>query len=251
MRVQILSDLHLECDPDHGAAFMASVDPGGVDVLVVAGDVHPVLGLSDALRRVCRRYDQAQVVYTPGNHEYYGATPEHVGRVLSEIQRDIPNLHVLDGGTEEVGGVKFAGATLWFRDDLMNSRYRGLIADFRHIYGLEPWVYTENKKAEAFLRRQLASDRPPDVVVTHHLPSWECVVPRYRGQQINRFFVAPVADDLVQEGIRLPPVWVCGHTHAVIDQMQHGCRFVCHPRGYPSERRDNFKGGLMLDVGSR
>ena len=40
MIVQLLSDLHLEMHRDDGRSFLASLDPSGVDLLIVAGDVH-------------------------------------------------------------------------------------------------------------------------------------------------------------------------------------------------------------------
>src|SRR5450631_3269273 len=39
MKLQIMSDLHLEMHADRGAEFIRSLDPTGVDVLVLAGDI--------------------------------------------------------------------------------------------------------------------------------------------------------------------------------------------------------------------
>ena len=41
MRIQPVSDLHLEFDPDHGKRFASSLPVLG-DVLVLAGDVLPI-----------------------------------------------------------------------------------------------------------------------------------------------------------------------------------------------------------------
>ena len=39
MKLQIMSDLHLEMHADRGAEFIRELDPTGVDVLVLAGDI--------------------------------------------------------------------------------------------------------------------------------------------------------------------------------------------------------------------
>ena len=39
MRLQLLSDLHFEFHRDGGRSFVDSLDPGGIDVLVLAGDI--------------------------------------------------------------------------------------------------------------------------------------------------------------------------------------------------------------------
>ena len=72
MRVQLLSDLHLEFHRDGGKAFLKSLDPSGVDVLVLAGDVDVAAGgLLQSLTSICRLYRDSSVVYVAGNHEFY------------------------------------------------------------------------------------------------------------------------------------------------------------------------------------
>ena len=76
MRIQLLSDLHLECQPD----FMPQVAPN-VDVLVLAGDIGSyqtgsrLLDDDFGLTRfspVFNRSRWPRVLFTPGNHEFDG-----------------------------------------------------------------------------------------------------------------------------------------------------------------------------------
>ena len=39
MRLQLLSDLHFEFHRDHGRSFVSSLDPSGVDILVVGSAI--------------------------------------------------------------------------------------------------------------------------------------------------------------------------------------------------------------------
>ena len=82
LNLKILSDLHLEFFDDGGAGFIASLDPVGVDVLVMAGDICSASMLPGTLRALCARFGGAECVYVPGNHEYYASTFEDVRETL-------------------------------------------------------------------------------------------------------------------------------------------------------------------------
>ena len=87
MRIQVMSDLHLELHADGGAALVEALDPTGVDVLVLAGDVAVGDELPAALGRLCRRYPAAEIVYVHGNHEHYGQSPRATERRTREVER--------------------------------------------------------------------------------------------------------------------------------------------------------------------
>ena len=251
-RIQIVSDIHLEFHSAESAKrFVQEMDPSGVDVLVLAGDVANTRTLTKALFDICERYAASTVVFVHGNHELYGGTPGIVETLLRHATAKLPNLRVLDDQITEVGGVVFAGTPLWFRDDPLNVPLEAHLNDFHQISGFKPWVYERNRRAEAFLRDALSVETGPravDVVVTHHLPSDACVSPKYRGDTLNRFFVAPIADELP----RLPQVWLYGHTHDAGDAEHRGCRFVCNPHGYITERRcAGYVPKLVLEVEHR
>ena len=77
MRLQIVSDLHLEFGnpvPDLAA---------GVDVVVLAGDLaeirHPWL-----LAEAVQAWEGAEhILYVPGNHEYYGSDIDEGRQILA------------------------------------------------------------------------------------------------------------------------------------------------------------------------
>lgn len=247
MRVQVLSDLHFEFHRDGGEAFVQSLNPSGVDVLILAGDIALGYDLWHALALFCKRYENAHVLYVLGNHEYYRSSPAEVERALKDVRKRpwaTKNLHILQDDIVDIQGVRFAGSTLWFRDDPMNTHYKHHLNDFNLIRGFQPWVYESNQKSEAFLRESMYSKTPPDVIITHHLPSEQCVDPVYKGSPLNRFFVAPIADTMSY----LPKVWVFGHTHSPMDMTRGGCRFICNPLGYPNEGNTRFRSDFCFDL---
>jgi len=174
MRLQLLSDLHFEFHRDGGRSFVESLDPSGVDVLVLAGDVAVADGIPAALALLCRRFRDASVVYVHGNHEFYRTNRSSVLDLTRQAQAENPNLVWLDSSGTELLGFNFLGAPLWFPRSTVDEGLKHALSDFSVIEDFESWVYEENARAVAFLDQQL---RPGDIVVTHHLPSQRCVAP--------------------------------------------------------------------------
>ncbi len=102
MRLQVLSDLHLEVcgfTPVEAAA----------DVVVLAGDVHQgTRGLEWAAQAFAGR----AIVHIPGNHEYYDGEFAAVRQAMRSRARQLGIVH-LDDAAAVVNGVRFVGATLW------------------------------------------------------------------------------------------------------------------------------------------
>src|SRR3990172_7751326 len=184
MGLKILSDLHLEFHGPHELEFIDSLDKTGVDVVVVAGDLCGAKFLPHAIEALCAQYEE--VVYVTGNHEYYRASAGEIHDLLGSLRATLSNFHWLQNSTVELAGVRFAGTTLWFRDDPDNVAYEEGLNDFFLIRDFKSWVYRENARALEFLeaRAPLA-----DVVVTHHLPSKQSIAPHYQANPLNRFFL--------------------------------------------------------------
>ena len=114
MRLQLLSDLHFGFHGDGGRTFVESLNPAGVDVLVLAGDVAVAEGIPPALALLCERFRDASVVYVHGNHEFYSTNRSSVLDLTRQAQAENPNLVWLDSSGTELLGLNFLGAPLWF-----------------------------------------------------------------------------------------------------------------------------------------
>lgn len=239
LRCRVLSDLHFEFHDDGGRAFVESLDNRNVDVLIVAGDLTTQRDVRHALHMLCARFHK--VVYVPGNHEFYYSSHEAVEAELAAASIELRNLFVLNRETAVIGGQRFVGCSLWFRrnDDADSSGMN----DFRVIRDFESWVYAENARCIDYLERTV---RPGDVVVTHYLPSYRSVAPRYVGSPLNPFFVCDV-EPLIAE--RQPALWVHGHTHDSCDYRIGATRVVCNPFGYKDhEENPRFDAGLTVEI---
>jgi UDP-2,3-diacylglucosamine pyrophosphatase LpxH len=243
MRIQPISDLHLEFDEDHGARFAQSLPVVG-DVLVLAGDILPIrraVHVREMLGWFCHRFPR--VLYVPGNHEYYKTTPALASDLLRTCSQDFENLSVLDAGVAEIGGRRFVGATLWFPLTEDEDIYRRFIADFALIQDFVPWVHQTHAAHLEFLERTV---RPDDVVITHHVPHPRSIAPQFHRDPLNRFFVAEDTTPLLERsGV---PLWIHGHTHTSFDYRVGPTRVVCNARGYPAEQGTSVNPRLVIEV---
>ena len=240
--LRIISDLHLE--------FLRS--PGAVDsfidrlvgenkgnALVLAGDVAGHSGLAYALARFCERFDD--VIYVPGNHEFYGTNFAKLRDTLAKIAA--PGLHILDNGVVEIHGRRFVGSTLWFPDDPLSPYYCSRLNDFHRIEDFAETVYEENRRSVEFLQKHVMKG---DIVITHHLPSGFSVADRFRSSPLNRFFVCEM-DALIVD--REPRLWIHGHSHDSCDYMLGTTRVICNPFGYPAiDENPRFKRDMIIDL---
>lgn len=243
MNVQILSDLHFEFQADAGASFVASLDPTGTDVLVLAGDIAVGDDIGPALDLFAARYPEASIVYVHGNHEYYGTSREHACEVTRAACARHRNVHWLEQSVVVIDGVRVVGATLWFRRAPEVWPMRAWLNDFHKIQGFETWVEQVNAESIAFLEREV---RPGDVVVTHHLPARACVDDKYKDEPFNAFFLCDV--EPVLRATR-PQLWIHGHTHESVDVTVGDTRIVCNPFGYARrELNPRFQDHLRVSV---
>lgn len=232
MKIQLASDLHFECHPiqhyqETGLRFVQQTD---ADVLVLAGDIINLDGrLTKYLLEFCQRYPH--VVYVPGNHEYWGQTIEESEAQLRKLSR-IPNLHILShitGYEVTIEGQRFVGDTLWV-PDTPDARMR-TTNDPQFIPGVIPWLFDRHEQFKHWLVSSQGL-KPTDVLVTHYMPSYACVSPRFRGFTLNAWFVGDIEPIIFNIQ---PKLVLFGHTHDPFDQQLGDVRFVCNPGGYPAE----------------
>lgn len=231
MRIQIMSDLHLEFyAPGAHKKFLDSIQTDA-DVLVLAGDVLN-LRKSDLrwshqrMGEFCSRY--SQVVYIPGNHEFYGASIAQATVELSALERFYQNLTVLRAGeVRVVNDQRFLGSTMWYPP---GDEDTPTISDHYAIQDLAPLAYQEHKDFKTGLDNLLRED---DIVVTHHTPSAKSIPPQFEDSLVNHWFCVPAMERYIVE--RKPAAWIHGHTHDSFDYRIGPTRVLCNPRGYPNE----------------
>jgi Icc-related predicted phosphoesterase len=254
MRIQLLSDLHLEAHPQ----WMTQRAPGA-DVLVLAGDIGSYQAgsrLADvhrprwALERFSPRLGHwpVPVLYVPGNHEYdaldYDATHVRLREACEAL-----GITWLEGRALVIGGVRFVGSTLWCDFDALSrpndslseqlkARAKAmraanwylartgatragqpLLAEGVRDLGLSARAWLESTLREPF--------DGPTVAVTHFAPSLRSADPRFGLVPGSAGFCSAYDDLWVHARL-----WLHGHLHCPMDYVHHGCRVAANPLGY-------------------
>lgn len=229
MKLQILSDLHLE----FSNLLLSETD---ADVIVLPGDIWK----GDAGIYWARAtWPTKPIVYIAGNHEFYGKNRLETLAKLRIAARET-GVHFLDNEEIIIDGVRFLGATMWTDFLLNGDKYFDMVCasdnlnDFRvihegkaHFSPMDSVVLHE--QSIAWLTKKLI-DEPHDaetVVVSHHLPSMLSVADRFKGDSLSACFASNL-DHL----LGYSELWVHGHTHDSFDYSVNGTRVVCNPRGY-------------------
>ena len=286
MKIQLLSDLHLERQP----GFEAEAVPG-VDVLVLAGDIgsyQPGSRLPDddfGLGRFApgsAGCPWKTVFFVPGNHEYDLLELHPTRERLRNLCRRF-GITWLDGEVVVLDGVRFVGSTLWADFDVLahheaRLRPRGgdtlltrqlrqrekafraanhYLARFSTIRDgrilLAEDIRELSLECQAWLRSARATPCDgPTVAVTHFAPSLRSHDPRY-GITPGTAGFCNALDDLLP----LADVWLHGHLHCPSDYIATGvrdgraaaCRVVANPLGYLDRNEHaGFRPRLVIDV---
>lgn len=281
MKVQLLSDLHLEAHPH----WLPHAAPGA-DLLVLAGDIGSYQASSQladsdfGLRRFSPLAGwPTPVLFVPGNHEYDALDFDIAHARLRETCERLGMIW-LERECTVLGGVRFVGTTLWSDFDALGPTSAATAAPaagrppvnplvlqlkardkaFRAAnyylrktlttrYG-EPWladgVREQALACQTWLREALAVPFDgPTVAITHFAPSLRSADPRY-GLTPGTAGFCNALDELLP----LATVWMHGHLHAPSDYVQQGCRVVANPMGYARKNEQAaFQSDLLIEIG--
>ncbi len=246
MKLLILSDIHLEFHKDGGKGFLESYEKVDHDVAIVAGDLCDNKILKQSIALLARNLNE--VIYVIGNHECYGSSISSTVAAAHEFSERHPNVHYLEQQGICIEGRWFHGCALWFPYDRASAVMNGMpgeagMTDFFQIKNIRSEVGEYNQKGADYLRRCVG---PGDVVITHHLPSYECVDKKYKGSSLNRFFVGGIHD---LYAMRSPRLHVFGHTHESVSMAIERTELVCNPYGYQGyETNKNFKKPMIIEL---
>ena len=256
MDFQIASDLHLEFRGIE-AAPASALPKRKAPLLVLAGDLCPVVepGFADALAAVAEPFDA--VLYVPGNHEHYGgASTEDADREIERICFSrMRNVVFMNKRRVDIGGFAYIGATLWTNcpDDASP------LNDFNNIDGgrftptkMNALHRDHRDYIKGAVRQAKRDGCLGAVVITHHAPDRKLASHgiggaggRSRGALTPYYFASDMGDVIRDPFVQ---VWIHGHTHESYRMTDHasGTIFASNALGYPGERTGYSNGGAVL-----
>jgi len=288
MRIQLLSDLHLETQP----GFVPTPAPQA-DVLVLAGDIGsyqpgsalPALGDYDfGLARFSpRRGWPVPVLFVPGNHEYDGLDFDDAHARLRETCERL-GITWLEREVVVLDGVRFVGTTLWSDFDALGplagrmpqapppahavpSGYTQQLAArekaFRAanhylrktgtVRGGQPWLAEAVREQALVCQQWLANamNAPPPGTTFSRTVVVTHFAPSLRSADPRYGNTPGTAGfcNALDHCLEHAQLWLHGHLHCPIDYTHQGCRVVANPLGYAGKGEQvRFVPTLTLEI---
>jgi len=248
MRIHPTSDIHLEFLPKKDQRkVLNSIPNKDVDVLVVAGDFATGFkkNMKPGIKILCDRFPH--VVFVLGNHDYFFSTLEERHNQLSNLDSKIENFHFLEKSSVEIDGQRFVGGALWYPKPDMPVGIMGWIDHIRVHPDQHPTAtYNDITREHEYTRKFFLNNvKAGDIIVTHHLPSYACVMEPFIGDPWSCYF-ATKCEDIIDKCN--PAVWCCGHTHFPLNLEIYDTWVVANPYGYPMDRHAKYDSDFIIDT---
>ena len=223
------------------------------DILVLAGDTAyleegiPTWFLnwaSDAYQ---------QILLIPGNHEYY-----HYGDIAKRGDAWqwmlCDNVGYYYNKVVHIDNVDFILSTMWSHipEVDMFQVQRGL-NDFYQVLCngelLTPDDFNaEHEQCKQFITESIADSKAEHiVVVTHHVPTQQCVAPQHQGSTLSSAFAVEMGNIIANSKI---DYWIYGHSHTNIDAEIGSTKIVANQLGYIAhgEQRKGFDSTRIIEL---
>jgi len=240
MKIQILSDQHIEF-PKNFSYLINRLHPRA-DVLVIAGDFCP----HNESMRIQYIYDHIlpkwkHTIMIPGNHEFWGSNfnDEWFGSKKEIYEHSNGNkCYYINNDIITLDKISFVCSTMWSYIGHINSyRVQQSLGDYHYCDGLNVDLtnrfHTANRIFFKVAMDTISNNRC--VFVTHHVPSFNLISSKWRGNDLNEAFSSDM-DTFIMENEEKISHWIHGHSHDFLDKYLCGIRFIRNPMGYPRER---------------
>jgi hypothetical protein len=292
MKIQLLSDLHLETN----SGFTPTPAPGA-DVLVLAGDIGSYQANSAltaagdtafGLARFSPRHGwPTPVLFVPGNHEYDGLDFDDTHTRLQDTC-DRLGITWLERTCHVLGGVRFAGTTLWADFDALGPMAGQALSKVGPPQTDQPNTpqshhspYSRQLKAREkafraanFYLRKTCTTRQGAPWLAEPMREQSLACQAWLDKTLDTAFEGPTvvvthfapslrsADpryghvpgtagfcNALDHWLPRAQLWLHGHLHCPCDYTHQGCRVVANPLGYAHKNEQGrFQAQALIDV---
>jgi hypothetical protein len=206
-------------------------------VLVLAGDID--LGDAGIKWAGSIRKKYKEIIYVPGNHEYYRQNMVKLDPLLAETAK-AEGVTLLMEASVVIDGKRFIGGTMWTDMGGGNPNVlfeaRATMNDYHVIRNghrkLRPEDTVEiHRRTKQFIFEEIDKSAEPCVVVTHHLPTYMGYPEQYAGHRRNAYYVTEMFD-LIKDREDKILAWFHGHNHTSVDAKIGKVRLLSNQYGY-------------------
>ncbi len=187
MRLQFLSDVHLEY------RHIIPVIKPMAKHLALLGDIgNPFqANYSSFIQQASQKFEKVFLI--SGNHEYLYNDIKTTDQRISDVCNSFDNVYYLNNQNIQINDITIAGTTLWTHHHPLHS------TAVKFIESME----TNHQR----------------IILTHHLPSYQLILPKFR-KYVNVYDqYASHLDHLIQKPVA---AWLCGHSHCTLDKYING-----------------------------
>lgn len=261
MKIRIMSDLHLDVNEKYPLQ-LPQKDRGIFTILAgdTAGEVADgVFWIKD---------NCPYGVCVAGNHLVYNHYGKTIQNLKEDLKQEFPQsstMTFLENDYKLIDdNIIVVGATLYTNYRLdgipqhigmrvckksMNDFRWGLYQDEDEIIGLKPEHYLDMFMESLAYIEKICNENPDKqiIVVTHHAPSNQAIMPSYRGSDSNCGYASNLGGFITQH----PNIkaWIYGHCHAQTQFKIGDCICINNSRGYVQYKEDmNWNPCFYLDT---
>jgi Icc-related predicted phosphoesterase len=260
VKLQIVSDIHLEFRD-------IQINNAGADILCLAGDICVARHLyknnplgeryRQFFNQISSEFDQ--ILYIPGNHEYYNGCWNDTIEQLRDALDPWDNIILMNNSWLNFGSTRIVGTTLWTdfnnRDPLTMLSAKDMMNDYKVVKIRRGDIYHKLRPQDTLAGHEaaletikLATETWDNnvMVLGHHAPSRNSIHQKYRHDLLGNGNFCSNLDEFIlsQPKIKL---WVHGHVHDSHDYNIGETRILCNPRGYPGEY-PSFNPNLIVEI---
>lgn len=253
MKIQYASDLHLEFKEN--ASYLKH-NPLAVvgDILILAGDIGY---LGDQIYSRHPFWDWAsenfkQVIVAMGNHEFYKFFD--IATLCDGYKLQIRhNVAAYYNAVISIDDTDIIVSPLWSSIPLKEAAYtEQVISDFKRImFKGEMLTFAgfnrEHRHCLDFIKSAVSESKARHkVVVSHHVPSFKMLCPKFKDSKANGAFTVELEDFIKASDIDF---WIYGHSHYNIDVRIGNTLCISNQLGYVFHNEHNtFRKDAMIEV---
>ncbi len=244
--LQILSDLHFEfytnkLEIDKFIKKLINVD---TDIIIIAGDLCLGKDVIYYLNNI-RSQTKKEIIFVPGNHEYYGSQKCYIDNMLKTSTNLHPDVHILIENYIEIHDIIFIGSTGWWDKYPTNYQLES-INDFKMIYDIKEnnWGVDWGIKSLNFFNYTLDKfkNSKQKIVCISHNGVVNKVHKDFENNPLNSLFINNWEWVIEKYPIDL---WIYGHSHKSMNfhiqpiieygkemEFNKSLNFITNPFGY-------------------
>lgn len=231
MIINYCSDLHLDINQLDYPLFDNN---NNAHMLILAGDTFSLNTPNiNFINHIANQYQY--IIYILGNHEHYHHNFNNSVNTIKNLTNHLNNFIILNNNYIQINDWIFFGGTLWTNynnNPVSVQNAHKVMNDYNFIH-TNTGKFTTNhalQEFNQFIRNLDNAPKQNTVVISHHLPSYSCIEPKYATSYANPYYASNL-DDIILNNTHIK-YWIYGHSHQQKIHKINQCTLAINAHGY-------------------